>query len=95
MQAVKIRIEEGQFAAVLGKPGRMYTPFVMVEFPVRKRRIANIDVEKYTRPLFKGKGNDPYPIKRAANHMLRIGRKHGITKGARDLLNAARSYDHS
>jgi hypothetical protein len=86
MKAVTIFTEDGQCAAVLGEAGRIYTPYVMVEFPIRKRRIFNVDVPKYTRPLFIGKGNDPYPMKRIVRHLRRIGKHHGITKGATQLL---------
>ena len=87
-RAVRVHTDEGHFSAVLGEPGRIYTPFVMVEFPVRKRKIANGDIERHTKPLLKG--IDDYPVKKIANHLLRIGRQHGITKGARKLLQEAK-----
>ena len=89
MKAVTIFTEDGQCAAVLGEPGRIYTPYVIVEFPIRKQRIPNGDVESYTRPLFIGKGNGPYPLKRIIRHLLRIGKKHGITKAAKAFLKEA------
>ncbi len=89
MRAVRVHTDEGVFCAILGKPGRIYTPFVMIDNPVRKRRMANGDVTSYATDLMlKGK---PYPLKRIANHMLRIGRLWKITKGARRLLNEARA----
>ncbi len=90
MKAVTIFTADGQYAAVLGDAGRIYTPYVIVAFPVRKEKIANGDVESYTRPLFIGKANNPYPLKRICNHMLRIGRKHRITKGAKKFLQEAK-----
>jgi len=55
---------------------------------IKKYQMANGDVELFVIPLLKG--IDPYPIKRACNHMLRIGRNHGITKGAKKLLQEAK-----
>ena len=89
MRAVTLFTIDGQCAAILGEAGRIYTPYVIVEFPIRKRQIPNGDVDSYTRPLFLGKGNDPYPMKRIVRHLRRIGRKHGITKGALALLKEA------
>ncbi len=86
MKPVTMFTVDGQCAAVLGDPGRIYTPYVIVEFPIRKRKIPNGDVESYTRPLFIGKGNDLYPMKRIIRHLRRIGKKHGITKGAARFL---------
>lgn len=91
MQAVKLRVagDAGEFCAILGKPGRIYTPYVSLQGKeVRKRKMANGDVERYGRPLLKG-GRE-YPLKRAANHMLRAGRARGITKGAKRLLMEAK-----
>jgi hypothetical protein len=87
-KAVKIHTIDGVFTAVLGEPGRIYTPYVSIDFPVRKRKMANGDVERFTRPLLKG--IDDYPIRRICNHMLRVGRQHGITKGAKALLQEAK-----
>ena len=93
MRAVNMKADNGGFTAILGNPGRIYTPFVRMESNstgpfVKKRRIANGDVELFTSPLMKG--IDPYPIRKACNHMLRVGRKHGITKGAKKLLQEAK-----
>lgn len=89
MKVVRIHTDEGQFTAVIGKPGRIYTPFVTVDFPVRMQRMANGDVAKFTTPLKLGEKD--YPLRRAANHMLRVGRKHGISKRARNLLLEAKA----
>lgn len=94
MRAVRLRDDHGTFAAVIGSPGRIYTPYVRIDSPnkgpfIKKWRMANGDIDKYSEPLMRG-GKD-YPVKTAANHMLRIGRKSGITKGARQLLNEARA----
>lgn len=86
----RVHNDEGCFCAVIGKPGRVYTPYVsMANFPVRKYRMANGEVNRFiTQLLLKGKD---YPVTKAVNHMLRVGRKHGITKGARALLLEARA----
>lgn len=89
MRAVKVHTNEGVFCAVLGEAGRLYTPYVIIDTPVRKCKLANGDIKRLVTDLMrKGKA---YPLKTAANHMLRCGRKFGITKGARKLLNEARA----
>jgi hypothetical protein len=93
MRAVNLRDNDGGFCAILGNPGRIYTPYVRMESNtagpfIRKRSMPNGDIALHSTPLMKG--IDPYPIKRACNHMLRVGRTLGITKGARKLLQAAK-----
>jgi len=87
MKVARVHTDEGFFTAVLGEPGRKFTPFVMIDFPVRKRQMLNVDVDKHAPQLMLGKKD--YPVKRAARHMLRIGRAQGITKGAKVLLREA------
>ena len=95
MQVMRIQVNDGvgSFAAVVGNKGRIYTRYVKIDshgtgpFIVR-RQMANGDVESFATPLTLG--DKPYPLKRAANNMLRIGRKHGITKSARALLKEAK-----
>lgn len=90
MRTVVMHTNEGAYSAVLGKPGRKFTPYVCLSgYPVRKRRILNRDVERYCRQLTLGKRE--YPVTRAVNNMLRVGRQYGITKGARMLLKEAKS----
>jgi len=89
MQVVRVHNDEGHFSAVLGKPGRIYTPYVcLAGFPVRKRKMANGSVKLHTSPLTYR--NKPYPLKKAVNHMLRVGRQCGITGGAKKLLKEAK-----
>lgn len=93
MRAVNLRDNDGGFTAILGKPGRIFTPYVRMESNssgpfIRKRKMPNGDVELYSSPLLMG--INPYPIKRICNHMLRVGRKSGITKGAKKLLQEAK-----
>ena len=94
MKACTIKSDCGSFPAIVGNAGRTFTPFVRIESPtqgpfIKKYRLTNADMEKYSRPLLKG--IDPYPLKTACNHMLRIGRAHGITKAAKALLMEAKS----
>ena len=93
MKAVFMKGDDGGFTAILANPGRIYTQYVRMESNssgpfIRKRKMANGDVELYASPLMKG--IDPYPIKKACNHMLRVGRKCGITKAAKKLLQEAK-----
>ncbi|KKN76148.1 hypothetical protein LCGC14_0373430 [marine sediment metagenome] len=94
MRAMRIRVNDGvgSFTAVVGKPGRIYTPYVKIDshgtgVAIIRRHMANGDVEAFASPLMKG--DKPYPMTKAVNHMLRIGRKRGITKSARALLKEA------
>ena len=82
MKVVWIHTEEGSQTAILGEPSRLYTPYVIVEFPIRLRRMPNGNVAKYTKDM-------EYPLKKACNRYLRIGRKHGISKGARKFIRSA------
>ncbi len=93
MRAMSIRSDCGTFPAVVGDKGRIWTKFVRMESPttgpfIKQYKMANGDVELFAKPLLKG--IDPYPMKRICNHMLRIGRKHGITKSAKKLLQEAK-----
>lgn len=93
MQAMRIRDNEGSFTAVVGKASRIYTPYVRMDSYgkgpfIIKRQMANGDMDLYATPLTRtGK---PYPVKRAINHMLRIGRANGITKAAKKFLLAVK-----
>jgi hypothetical protein len=82
MKVVWIHTEEGGRTAIVGEPARIYTPYVMVEFPIRLRRMPNADVAKYCTDM-------DYPIKRACNRYLKIGRKQGISRGARKFIKGA------
>lgn len=82
-RVVRLRTEEGAFVAVLGSKGRKFTSYVSIMgFPVRKRRLKNADVERYCTDL-------QYPLKKAVSRIRGVGRRQGITKGARQLLNDA------
>lgn len=89
-RVVRVSTTEGCFTAVMGEPGRIYTPYVCLEGKVVSRhRMPNGDVARYATDLMKG--TKPYPLKRAINHMLRVGRTRGITKGAKTLLREAKA----
>lgn len=90
MRIVRVANDEGSFSAVLGKPGRVWTPYVcLASYPVRKRRMANGDVKLFCSELTLGRTKKAYPLKRAVRHMLRVGRQYGITGGAKKLLREA------
>jgi len=87
-EIVRMHTSTGFFCAVLGKPGRIYTPYVTLQtFPIRKRKIRNTALPKVTAPLMRK--DKPYPLKRGVNQMLRVGRNVGITKGAKTLLKGS------
>lgn len=81
MNIVHLHTEQGVKCVVLGEPGRLYTQYVLIDYPVRLRRIANGDIARYTRDA-------GYPLKKGLRSFLRIGRKNGITKGAAKLLRS-------
>lgn len=92
-EAIRLHTESGFVSALAGKRGRLYTEIVPVEFwgkscKIRKRRVPNRDIDKYAKPLMKGK--KPYPLTRLCNHLLRMGRHGHMTKGARALVNEAK-----
>ena len=98
MQVVRIHVQYGKYprihsyfnTAILGKAGRKFTKYVPMDFPIRVRKILNADVDKFTTQLTIGKSKRNYPLKRAANHMLRVGRMHGISGAARKFLQEAK-----
>lgn len=83
MRIVKLRTSEGITTAILGKPGRIYTPFVMIELPIiRKRQMPNGNVALYATDI-------EYPLKKACRRYLSFGRKHSITGSARKFIQGA------
>ena len=82
MKIVHLHTENyGIKLAVLGEPGRLYTPYVLIDYPVCLRKMANGSVARYTRDA-------DYPLKKGIRSFLRIGKRNGITKGATKLLRA-------
>lgn len=87
IRLVRFHTEEGVKAAFVRK-GRKFFKVVEIDTPisVRKVRIAE---ERYMRPL--KKGDSFYPYKRAVGKFLRAAKQHGITSGAKQILEQARS----
>jgi len=82
MRVARIHSKDGGVqTAIIGDPGRIWTPYVMIDFPVRLRKIRNTDT-RYVKDM-------DYPLKKAVRHYLRIGRDKGITNGAKKFLRSA------
>lgn len=81
MRVVHIHTPHGVKTAIMGEPGRVWTPYVMIEYPVRLFKIRNTD-KRYIKDM-------DYPLRKAVRHYLRIGREKGITKGAKRFLREA------
>ncbi len=87
MELITYRMQEGfEVAAIIGDAGRIYTPMVFIDAPVRKFMVANGDVTKFRR--VSPEKSTP-SLKRAARTMLKAGKKLGITKGATRFLRTA------
>ena len=85
MKVARLHTEYGFFTAIISDPGRKFTFYVaLTGFPVRKYKAKNSEIERYSIDL-------QYPIKKAARTMLSIGRKQGITKGAKTFLRQAKA----
>ena len=80
-----LRRDTGEVTAILGTPGRIYTPVVWIDSPIRVHKIPNGEVTRYCRDI-----PNPPPLKRAANRMLKAGKALGITKAAKTFLRAAK-----
>lgn len=94
MRAMTIKSDCGSFPAIVGDPGRKFTQYVRMDSPtqgpfVKRYKLTNGEIDKYAAPLLRG--IDPYPLKRAVNHMLRVGRANGITKAAKVFLMEAKA----
>ncbi len=83
MRIVRLRTEDEITTAILGEPGRIYTPYVIIELPIiRKRRMPNGDVALYATDI-------DYPMKKACRRYLSFGHNHSITKSARTFIRGA------
>ncbi len=87
MELITYRMKEGhEVAAIIGDAGRIYTPMVFIDSPVRKFMEPNGEIEKFRREM--PEKSTP-SLKRAARTMLKAGKKLGITKGAKTFLRSA------
>lgn len=85
MRLIHFRTEHSSVVAIAGDPGRIYTPLVWIDGPIRRVKIPNGDVARYGRDY---EGQKP-TLKQAARRMLRAGKKLGITKAAKKHLRNA------
>lgn len=79
---VRYRTEDSAVIAIKGPPGRIYTQLVWIDVPLRLSKVANGDVDSFSTILADVK------VRKAAKDMLRIGKRLGITKGAKKFLRA-------
>ncbi len=84
MRAVIYSSEHSQHVAVLGNPGRKFTKMVVVDHPIHMTKILNDSAEKYSREM------PDITLKQTCRKLLAAGKRMGITKGARALLNEGR-----
>lgn len=86
---IHLRVGRGEkfteqfYTAIIGEAGRKLTPLVIIEFPLRVRKLPNELVDRSTREI---EGSLPKAVKT----FRRIGREHGITKGAKQFLKEVR-----
>lgn len=85
MRTVRYRTENEAVHGIAGAAGRIYTPVVWIDSPVRLRKVPNGDVERYAATL----AQDPKTVRRAARDILKAGKRLGITKGAKVFLREA------
>lgn len=83
---IRLRIggSEQCCTAILGERGRKFTPLVTVEFPIRVRKVPNELVDRSTRDI------EGCTLAQAVRRYRKIGREHGITKGATRFLKEVR-----
>ena len=85
MKLIRFRTEDQAVVAIVSEPGRIYTKAVWIDAPLRVRKIANSDVERYGKEFDSKRPT----LKQAARRMLRAGKSLGITKGAKKHLREA------
>lgn len=76
---------DGARVALIDEPGRIYTKLVYIDSPIRLHRIANGDVEMFSREIVQGARK----VKPAARAMLKVGKVLGIKKSAKKFLRKA------
>ena len=79
LQVVRYYNHDQFVVAVRGDAGRKYIPLVFITNRGVVRRDVPLDEERGFREI-------DYPIRKAVVGMKRVGKKHGITKGALELL---------
>lgn len=85
MKLLHFATEHSSVVAIAGDPGRIYTPLVWIDGPMRLAKIPNGDVTRYGREFSAAKPT----LKQAAKRMLRAGKKLGISKAAKKHLRSA------
>ncbi len=86
MRAVHYHSPEGVHCAVLGSPGRKFTKMAVIDFPVKLRKVVNYEADRYSREML------DTTVKKIARKMLAVGKRRGITKGAKQLLRDALKF---
>lgn len=81
MRLMKFHTGDQVVTAIAGEPGRLYTPVVWIDAPIRLVKVPNDDVTRYGRDYV---GKPSLPL--AARTILRAGKKLGITKSAKQFL---------
>ena len=84
-ELIHYRTDEGSVSAIIGTKGRIYTPLVCIDSPIRKFMVPNGDIERYRREI--PEKSKP-TVRKAARIMLRAGKKLHITKGATKFLRS-------
>lgn len=79
MRVVRLKTDIGQFPVVMGEPGRKFTQYVRIGYPVRVRKITNEEAARYSTEI-------NYPLRRACRRMIRFGAHGNISKQARQFL---------
>lgn len=87
MRAVHYRFESGSQLALMGIPGRKFTKLVVIDYPVKVRRVPNQEAVKFARDM------DGWSVARLAKSMRGTGRRFGITKSALALLREGMKFN--
>ena len=76
-------MDHGSRIALVGEPGRKFTPLVYIDSPIRVWRVPNVD-KRYFHDVEQGARG----LKPTARSMLKAGKQLGITVGAKKFLRA-------
>lgn len=80
---IRYKTDAATVTAITGTPGRIWTPMVFIDSPLRLTKVANGDVAKYGTEIV-------YTAQKAARTMLKAGKALGITKGAKKFLRSCK-----